>query len=61
MQNQDFGSKPHFQLGDEAQRAFEQLKELVCQASALVPTKYGKPFHLYTDAACMPLAVVWPK
>jgi len=27
------------------------LKELVCQAPVLVPPKYGKPFHLYTDAS----------
>jgi len=44
-------SKSYFQLGDDAQRAFAQLKELVCQAPVLVPPKYGKPFHLYTDAS----------
>ena len=44
-------SQTHFLLGDEAKKAFELLKQLVCQAPVLVPPKYGEPFHLYTDSS----------
>ena len=43
--------KGHFHLGDDAKKAFEQLKELVCKAPVLVPPRFGEPFLLYTDAS----------
>ena len=43
--------KGHFHLGDDATKAFEQLKELVCKAPVLVPPRFGEPFLLYTDAS----------
>ena len=41
----------HFQLTNDARKAFEVLKQLVCQAPVLVPPIYGEPFHLYTDSS----------
>ena len=41
----------HFQLTNDARKAFEVLKQLVCQAPVLVPPKYGEPYHLYTDSS----------
>jgi len=38
-------------LGNDAEKAFELLKQLMCQAPVLVPPNYGEPFILYTDAS----------
>ena len=33
--------KNHFQLGNDAEKAFELLKQLVCQAPVLVPPNHS--------------------
>lgn len=44
-------SDSSFEWGEEQQKAFEQIKDLLSKSPNLVFPDYTKPFHIFTDAS----------
>jgi hypothetical protein len=46
---------------DVHQKAFEDMKKIVCQEVMLTSPDFSKPFHIYTDASDLQLGAVFTK
>jgi hypothetical protein len=40
-----------FNWTDEHQKAFENMKKIICREVILTFSDFSKPFHIYTDAS----------
>ena len=49
-------SKLNWQWGKFEQKAFDQVKEMLCKHAMLAYPDFKKPFHLYTDVSDLQLA-----
>jgi hypothetical protein len=48
-----------FNWTDEHQKAFENVKTIICREVMLAFPDFSKPFHIYTDASDKPLGAVF--
>jgi hypothetical protein len=47
-----------FKWTDEHQRAFDDIKKIICREVMLAFPDFSKPFHIYTDASDTQLCAV---
>jgi hypothetical protein len=47
-----------FKWTDEHQKAFEDIKKIICREVMLTFPDFSKPFHIYTDASDIQLGAV---
>jgi hypothetical protein len=47
-----------FNWTDEHQKAFENVKKIICREVMLTVPDFSKPFHIYTDASDKQLCAV---